>query len=86
MLRDVVEVTARDDFTLVCEMENGDIYEYDMSFVNEEDGEAIESLRDIEIFKQVWVDYGTLEWLSGYGIHGNTVVREGSLISKKSAA
>ena len=61
-------------------MENGEIYEYDMSFVHKENGEAIELLRDINLFKQVWVDYGSLEWPNGYGIHGNTVVREGKLM------
>ncbi len=86
MIRDVVTVTPKDDFTLVCEMENGEVYEYDMSFINKEDGEVIEPLRDVKLFKQVWVEYGALEWPNGFGIHGNTVVRDGKLISKKSGA
>ena len=86
MIRKVLDVTANDNFTLICEMENGEIYEYDMSFVNEEEGEVIEPLREIGLFKKVWVDYGALEWPNGFGIHGNTVVRDGKLISKKSAA
>ena len=43
-------------------------------------------LRDISLFKQVWLEYGALEWPNGFGIHGNTVVRDGELISKKSGA
>ena len=62
-IREIVEVKARDDFTLLCEMENGETYEYDMSFINEEDGEIIEPLRDISLFKRVWLDdIGALEW------------------------
>ncbi len=86
MIRRVLDVTAKDDFSLVCKMENGEIYEYDMSFVHETNGEAIEPLRDIQLFLQVWVDYGALEWPNGYGIHGNTVVREGKLVSEESGA
>ncbi|MCY4523420.1 MAG: DUF2442 domain-containing protein [Halobacteriovoraceae bacterium] len=82
MIRKILDVKANDDFTLECEMENGEIYKYDMSFVHKESGEVIEPLRNIELFKQVWVDYGALEWPNGYGIHGNTVAREGELIKK----
>ena len=86
MIRKILDVTANDNFSLTCEMENGEIYLYDMSFLKEEEGEMIEPLRDVGFFKQVWVDYGALEWPNGYGIHGNTVVREGTLLKKKMAA
>ena len=33
-------------------------------------------------YKSVWIEYGALEWPCGYGIHGNTIVRDGKLISK----
>ena len=82
MIRKVLDVIANDDFTLTCEMENGESYHYDMSFVHEETGLAIEPLRDIAMFQKVWVDHGALEWPCGYGIHGNTVVREGKIIKK----
>ena len=82
MIRDIVAVKAFDDFTLECEMDNGEVYRYDMSFVKGRMGEAIKPLSDIKIFKSVWIEYGALEWPSGYGIHGNTVVRDGFLISE----
>ena len=37
-LREIFEVKANDDFTLECEMENGDIYLYDMSFLKKNGG------------------------------------------------
>ena len=86
MIRKILDVTANDNFSLICEMENGEVYLYDMSFVKEEEGAVIEPLRDINLFKQVWVDYGALEWPNGYGIHGDTVVREGTLMKKVAAA
>ena len=83
MIREIVEVRANDDFTLECEMENGEIYLYDMSFINTEEGETTEPLRDIRIFKEVWLDeIGALEWSTGFGIHGDTVIREGKLLKR----
>ena len=78
----VVEVKAMDDFTLECVMSNGDVYKYDMSFLQEREGEVTRPLRDVKLFKQVWIEYGALEWPTGYGIHGDTVVRNGVLIKK----
>ena len=67
MIRTIVEVKAMDDFTLECEMENGEVYRYDMSFINKENGEMIESLRDVKMFKGVWLDeiggLGMAKWL-----------------------
>ena len=83
MIREIISVKANDDFTLECEMENGEVYEYDMSFLLNREGKVFEQLRDIKIFKQVWLDdIGALEWPIGFGIHGNTVVREGELIKE----
>ena len=81
--RKIFKVKANDDFTLECEMENGDIYLYDMSFILEKKGEAFKQLKDINLFKQVWLDdIGALEWPISFGIHGDTVVRDGELIKK----
>ena len=84
-LRRIVEVRAKDDFTLECKMENGEIYKYDMSFVKEKSGTLMLPLRDIEFFKKVWPEFGALEWPNGFGIHGDTIVRDGRLISKTAA-
>ena len=78
----IVDVKAMDDFTLECVMSSGSVYRYDMSFLKSRKGEVTEPLRDIEVFKKVWIEYGALEWPSGYGIHGDTVARDGVLIKK----
>ena len=82
MIRRILEVKANNDFTLECEMENGEIYLYDMSFINTTEGEVTKPLRNINIFKQVWLDFGALEWPTGFGIHGNTIARDGELVKK----
>ena len=82
MIRKIFEATATKDFSVICEMENGEVYQYDMSFVKTEEGEVMEPLREIAVFKKVWVDDGALEWPSGLGIHGNTVVRDGVLLKE----
>ena len=82
MIRKVLDVKANDDFTLECEMENGEIYLYDMSFILSRAGDIFKPLRDINAFQEVWLEYGALEWSSGLGIHGDTVVRDGRLLKK----
>ena len=83
MIRKIFEVKANDDFTLECEMENGEVYLYDMSFLKEDEGPMVQSLKDINYFKRVWLDdVGALEWPNGFAIHGNTVSRDGELIKK----
>ena len=81
-VRKIIDVKANDNFTLDCEMENGEIYLYDMSFINTESGEVTDPLRDVNLFKQVWLEYGALEWPTGFSIHGNTVARDGTLIKQ----
>ena len=82
MIREIISVKASDDYSLECEMENGEIYLYDMSFVQEKEGEILIPFKSINFFKQVIIEAGALEWPHGYGIHGNTVVRDGELIKK----
>lgn len=53
-----------------------------MSFLKQAKGEVTQPLRDISQFKQVQIEYGALEWPSGYGIHGNTIVRNGTLVEE----
>ena len=81
-LIDVVSVQANDDYSLDCEMENGEIYHYDMSFIQEKKGEIFIPLKSINFFKQVFVEAGALEWPHGFGIHGSTIVKDGKLIKK----
>lgn len=80
MIIDIVRVKAMDDHTLECEMENGDVYKYDMSFVKNSTGSAIKPLADINVFKNVYIEHGALEWSCGYGIHSDTIIRDGELI------
>ena len=83
MIRKVFEVKANDDFTIDCEMENGEVYRYDMSFIQTDKGIMAQPLKDIDFFKRVWLDeVGALEWPNGFGIHGNKIARDGELIKK----
>ena len=86
MIRKIVDVKAMDDHSLICEMENGEVFRYDMSFLKRAKGEVTKPLGNISKFKQVQIEYGALEWSSGYGIHGDTVARKGKLVSAKKTA
>ena len=81
-IRTILEVKANDDFTLECEMENGEIYLYDMKFVNTNDWPMIQPLRNIEFFKKVWIECGCLTWPNGFNTDGDSIVIRGRLIKK----
>ena len=51
-IRRILEVKANDDFTLECEMENGEFYLYDMFFINTTEGEVTKPLKNIRMFQQ----------------------------------
>ena len=82
-IREVIGVKANDDFTLECEMENGEVFLYDLSSVKEATGEMVQPLKDIDYFKKVFVDeYGCLSWPNGIDIDPAVIVLEGSLIEE----
>lgn len=68
MIRKLLDLKANDDFTLECEMENGEIFKYDISSVKKEKGEMIEPLKDLDYFKKVFIDYGCPTWPNGHDI------------------
>ena len=78
-VRKIIKARAK-DFLIECEMENGEIYEYDMSFVLEETGIMIEPLRDKDFLKKVFIELGCITWPNGYCIDGDSVAIDGKLV------
>lgn len=70
------------NFIIECELENGDIYQYDMSFIKKSKGPMLNELKEHSLFNKVFIELGSLSWPNGYEIHANTIAREGILISK----
>jgi hypothetical protein len=58
-------------------MADGNVYGYNMEFVQKEDSEMIQPLKDENFFAKVFIEYGALAWPNGYEIHAETVVRDG---------
>ncbi|MCY4644561.1 MAG: DUF2442 domain-containing protein [Bacteriovoracales bacterium] len=85
MIRKTAKVKVKKGFILECTMENGELIEYDMSFLLNESGPIIDPLKDQDFFKRVFLEDGHLAWPNGLDIHSNTVVRKGKLIDKKAA-
>ena len=81
-LREIIEVKANEDFTLECEMENGDVYLYDMTSIKNEHGEMVQPLKDIDYFKKVFVEVDYITWPNGYSIDGTAIALSGKLIKK----
>ena len=84
-IRKIFEVKVIGDFLLECTMENGEVYHYDMSFVNQENGEMVIPLRKKDLFNRVFLDYGALMWPHGYAIHGDTIAIDGKLVASSSS-
>ncbi len=84
-MRNVLSVKAFDHF-LICELDDGNTYQYDMSFVLTRDSEMTIPLKDITFFKKVFIESGALAWPNGYDIHANSVLRDGKIVQEKSAS
>lgn len=84
-MRKVISVNAFDRY-LICELDDGNTYKYDMSFIFKKTGEMVLPLRDLDFFKKVFIESGALAWPNGYDIHANTVVRDGQKISTEIAS
>ena len=87
-IREAIGVKANDNFTIECEMENGDIYLYDLSpSIKNSTGVLVKPLQDIGYFRKVFVDeYGSVSWPNGADIDPAFIAMEGKLISKKTVA
>ena len=81
-IRKVIGVKAKDDFTLECEMENGDIYLYDMSFVKNDGGPMAQPLKELRFFKRLWIELGCITWANDYCVDGTNIAINGKLIKK----
>ena len=84
-MRNVISVKA-EDFTLTCELDNGKTYFYDMSFIKNSCGEMLQPLKDPIFFNKVFIESGALARPNGYDIHGNTVERDGQILSNEEAS
>ena len=82
MIRKLLDLKVNDDFTLECEMENGEMYLYDMSSIKNANGEMVEPLKDINYFKKVVIDYGRPTWPNGHDVDPAYIAMKGKKIKK----
>jgi len=68
------------DFYLICTLSNGEVYKFDMNFVKTDNSEMTKPLQDINFFKKVFIELGSLTWPNGYDIHVSTIVTDGEFI------
>ncbi len=84
-MRKIISVKAF-DYYLICDLDDGNTYKYDMSFLLQRKGEMVLPLKDLDFFKKVFIESGTLAWPNGYDIHGNTIERDGQKTSSEIAS
>ena len=84
-MRKVISVETF-DYYLICKLDDGNAYRYDMNFVLLRSGEMILPLRDSSFFKKVYIESGALAWTNGYEIHGDTIQRDGQILSSEMKA
>ena len=80
-MRKIIKITIK-DFAIICTIDNGDKYFYDMNFVKIDNHEMLIPLQDPNFFKKAYLEYGHLAWPNGYDIHANTILREGRKIEE----
>jgi len=61
-------VKALENYTLECEFENGETAVYDMHYVLEKSTPMLDPLKDIEVFKGVFLESGAPVWKNGYDL------------------
>ena len=81
-LRKILKIHSINNFIVECEMENGEIYRYDMSYIHEKNGEMVLPLKDGLFFEKVFLEFGCLTWPNGFDVDPNVVAAEGELIKK----
>ena len=84
-IRRIISATIISDFIVRCEMKNGEVFDYDMSFVHRKEGPLFVQLRNPGFFQKFWVESGALEWPHGLGIHAETVARDGEMVLEKAS-
>jgi hypothetical protein len=82
-MKKIIRVEAFEHY-LECEIDNGDIFRFDMSYVLSSEGEMIQHLKDLSFFKKVFIELGAITWPNGYDIHADTVIADGELIKSAS--
>jgi hypothetical protein len=82
-MKKIVKVEAFEHY-LECEIDNGDLFRFDMLFVLKSEGEMTEALKDLAFFKKVYIELGAITWPNGYDIHADTIISDGELIKRAS--
>lgn len=60
MLLDIIKFDYLDEYKLLLTFENGEIKEFDCASIMDE--KPFQVLKDMNYFKRVKIDYGTLVW------------------------
>lgn len=74
----VEKVIPNDDYTLVLYFTNGDVRKFDVSPLLDQG--VFSQLKDISIFKQAHVTYGTVEWPGEIDICPDTLYEDGQIV------
>ena len=82
-MKRVIKVSTK-NFKLVCEFSDGKIIEYDMSYIQEEEGPMVDPLKDELFFNQVFIQDGDVIWPNGYDLNPEVIYREGRVLSEAS--
>ncbi len=71
MLLDIVNVVAKDDYKLILTFENNEVKEFDCKSILKD--KPYNKITDINIFRQVRIENGTIVWLNDVDIAPETL-------------
>ena len=81
-MRKIVHIKIRDKI-IDCQMENGDIFEFDMLPIISKNTPMTIPLQEKQFFEKVFIELGALSWPNGFEIHADTIEKDGKLLKKK---
>lgn len=75
-----ISVEAVSDYTILVSLEDGRTIKMDMSYLKSLSGPVIDPLKDLKVFKNVFVRNGIVTWQTGYDIDPYHLVETGNVV------
>lgn len=78
-----LSVEALNNYTILVSMEDGRTLSMDMSYLKNLSGPVVDSLKDLNGFKNVFVRNGIVTWQTGYDIDPYHLAENGIVVANR---
>ncbi len=77
-----IQVIAKNDFTILVQLEDNRNIKLDMSFIKKLEGPVVNPIKELNEFKKVFIRNGIVTWPTGYDIDPYFLIEESTQINK----